>query len=189
MDNLFSINICRKNLNINNKSILKHILNLKKNTKGRKISNITGWQSLNFNLKENIFSELNKQISVSFIEYIDQIPLKNSFKISAMWTNINSYKDYNLVHGHGDSVISGAYYLKVPKNSGKLFFMNPALEGIEYTWGKCIEKFTEQNSSYSAVDVTENDLILFPSWLRHGVEPNLNKKEGRISISFNISIV
>jgi len=32
--------------------------------------------------------------------------------------------------------------------------------------------------------VKEGDLIIFPSYLKHYVEPNLNKKE-RISISFN----
>ena len=56
------------------------------------------------------------------------------------------------------------------------------------SWGIEIhEKFTPQNSSSWKIDVEEGDLVLFPSWLKHGVEPNLNKKENRISLAFNIS--
>ena len=33
--------------------------------------------------------------------------------------------------------------------------------------------------------VAENTLYLFPGWLNHFVNPNLNKTEERISISFN----
>ena len=33
----------------------------------------------------------------------------------------------------------------------------------------------------------ENGLYLFPSWLKHYVKPNMNKKEERISISFNLN--
>ncbi len=29
-------------------------------------------------------------------------------------------------------------------------------------------------------------LYLFPNWLNHSVEPNLNKKQKRISIAFNM---
>ena len=38
------------------------------------------------------------------------------------------------------------------------------------------------------VDVQENDLLIFPAWLLHGVGPNLNKKDNRISIASNIYI-
>ncbi len=45
-----------------------------------------------------------------------------------MWCNMNAYKDFNLAHSHGDAVVSGVYYLKVPKNSGTIFFVNPSLQ-------------------------------------------------------------
>tara|TARA_R110000822_G_scaffold295792_1_gene418059 strand:+ start:5162 stop:5767 length:606 start_codon:yes stop_codon:yes gene_type:complete len=188
INTIFSINIYKEKLAIKNKPLIDYVLNLQKQTGGRKISNPTGWQSLNFDLSQDIFLNLNEEIHKHFLSYIKNIPLNNKFKISSMWANVNEYKDYNLIHTHGDSVISGVYYLKNPKNSGNLFFANPASEGIEYLWENCIEEYTQQNSACWTIAVEEGDLVLFPSWLKHGVEPNLNKKENRISIAFNINI-
>ena len=47
-----------------------------------------------------------------------------------------------------------------------------------------VDKFNGYNSSTWKIKPEENKCILFPSYLKHYVEPNLNKKE-RISISFN----
>ena len=183
---MFNVSAYTQELNINNKELLKYILNLKKKSKGRNRSNPTGWQSLNLNLTENIFAQLNKEITEHFLRYINQLSLKNDFKIANMWDNVNGYKDYNLIHGHGNAVISGAYYLKVPKNSGRIFFVHPASDLLETTWDRCIEEYNIQNNSFFSINVIESNLILFPGWLRHGVEPNLNKKQDRISLSFNI---
>ena len=187
MIDIFNISIYKKDLNINNKELLNFILNLKKKSKGRKKSNPTGWQSMDLNLRDKIFSKLNKKIIENFLQYINKISLKNDFKISNMWANVNRYKDYNLIHSHPNVTVSGVYYLKVPKNSGNIFFVNPASQLIETSWDKCIEKYTTQNSPFFRVNPIEGQLILFPSWLQHGVEPNLNKKQDRISFSFNIT--
>ncbi len=187
MISIFDISIYAEKLNINNKELLKHILNYKKTSKGRNKSNPTGWQSFNLDLKDNVFIDLNKEITKNFIDYVNQISLRNDFKIQSMWANINGYKDYNLIHSHGNAVVSGVYYLKIPKNSGNIFFVNPAIQLIETTWGNCVDKYTLQTSSSFRVAPVEGQLILFPGWLQHGVEPNLNKKEDRVSISFNIA--
>tara|TARA_R110000851_G_scaffold25977_1_gene74178 strand:+ start:4443 stop:5024 length:582 start_codon:yes stop_codon:yes gene_type:complete len=188
MNTIFSVNVYKEKLNIKNKPLINYLLELKKqDSKGRKISNPTGWQSFNIDAAQKIFLNLNKEIEKNFVNYINSIPLNNTFQITSMWGNINTYKDYNIAHTHGGSVISGIYYLKTPPNCGRLCFYNPAHEGIDYLWEYCIEKFTPQNSSSWKIDVEEGDLVLFPSWLKHGVEPNLNKKENRISLAFNIS--
>lgn len=187
MNNIFNVNIYKEKLNIKNKPLIDYILKLKKQSEGRKISNPTGWQSLNLDLNKLIFKNLIELIQQHFLKYIKTIPLNNQFQISSMWANVNSYKDYNVAHTHGGSVISGVYYLKTFKDSGNLFFINPASEAIEYLWEYCIEEYTQQNSPRWTVPVEEGNLVLFPSWLKHGVEPNLNKKEDRISVAFNIS--
>lgn len=189
MNNIFSVDIYKEKLKIKNKPLIDYILKLKKQSEGRKISNPTGWQSLSFDLNQSIFANLNQTIQQHFLTYIKSIPLSNQFQISSMWANVNGYKDYNLIHTHGGSVISGVYYLKTPKESGNLFFINPASEAIEYLWEHCIEEYTQQNSPRWTIQVEEGTLVLFPSWLKHGVEPNLNKKEDRISIAFNISLI
>jgi len=186
MINIFNISIHTQKININNKELLEYVLNLKKKTKGKTVSSPTGWQSFDLNMKETIFSQLNKEITNNFLKYINKISLKNEFKIANMWANVNSYKDYNLIHTHGDSVVSGVYYIKVPKNSGKIFFVNPASNLMEICWKDCIDKYTEENSPMYLINSIESYLVLFPGWLQHGVQPNLNKKQDRISLSFNI---
>ena len=42
-----------------------------------------------------------------------------------MWANINPTYSYNKTHTHPNSMWSGVYYIKVPKNSGKLFLEDP----------------------------------------------------------------
>jgi len=189
MNTIFHINIYKEKLNIKNKPLIDYLLKLKKqDKKGRKISNPTGWQSFDFDLNQKLFLELSKQIEINFVKYVNSIPLHGEqFIIKEMWGNINRYKDYNVPHIHGGSVISGVYYLKIPAESGRICFYNPASEGIDYLWAHCTKEFTQQNSSIWKMDVEEGDLFLFPSWLKHSVDPNLNKKEDRISIAFNIS--
>ena len=60
---------------------------------------------------------------------------------------------------------------------------------MQYDWsnrGDQWSKFDKQNSIIWLTEVMPGRLYIFPSWLRHDVEPNLNKKEKRISISFNL---
>lgn len=186
LNSIFNIGIYQKKLNIDNKKLIKYILDLKKQSKGRNVSNPTGWQSLDLNLTNSIFSKLNKEIIKNFFEYIDILSLENKFKIANIWANINGYKDYNLIHAHGNVVVSGVYYLQIPENSGNIFFINPASDLIEISWQKSIKKYTEHNSPFFNINSIESNLILFPGWLKHGVEANLNKKENRVSLSFNI---
>jgi uncharacterized protein (TIGR02466 family) len=47
-----------------------------------------------------------------------------------------------------------------------------------------VDSYNHYNSSIWKIEPEENICILFPSYLKHYVEPNLNKKE-RVSISFN----
>ena len=51
-----------------------------------------------------------------------------------------------------------------------------------------VSKYNSTNSSEWFFKPEENYLILFPGYLKHSVAPNLNKKEKRISISFNAII-
>tara|TARA_R110000796_G_scaffold246206_1_gene370868 strand:- start:60 stop:638 length:579 start_codon:yes stop_codon:yes gene_type:complete len=188
MNTIFSVNVYKEKLDIKNKPLINYLLKLKKDSKGRKISNPTGWQSFPIDVNQDIFLHLNKEIQKKFVKYMESIPLNNSFQISSVWGNINGYKDYNTAHIHPHSAISGIYYLKTPANCGRLCFYNPAEQGIGYLWGHCVKKFTTQNSVLWKIDIEEGDLILFPSWLKHSVDPNLNKKEDRISLAFNISL-
>ena len=100
--------------------------------------------------------------------------------------NVNGYKDYNHLHVHPKAIVSGSFYCKVPEKSGPLrFLVNkdiPLFVSDEY-----IDTFNKYNSSWFDIFPTEFDTLFFPSWIQHEVRPNMNKKEKRITISFNFS--
>ena len=101
-----------------------------------------------------------------------------------MWANINYQGGYNKPHIHPNSLFSGVYYVKTPKNSGKLVCNDPR-PGVQlnmpirkegrppkHLWREC------------HLEPVEGRIIIFPFYLWHSVEPN-QSNDIRISVSFN----
>lgn len=101
------------------------------------------------------------------------------------WVNINKKYDYNTSHIHPNAIISGIYYLKVPKNSGDIVFHHPSpyMHLIEHA---SVNKYNNGTYTYTP---KEGDLFLFSPYLNHEVTQNLTEDEDdeRISIAFNIT--
>jgi len=178
--------VARVVLNENLTLLLKFCLKIKKEDKGRKISNVGGFQSKNIKLDLKEIKNLYNQITLhsnTFIKNILQID--KNVSLSNLWININEHKDYNMIHEHPFSVISGVFYVKTPKNCGNIVFSSDSK--IEnYIHSENIKEYNEYNSSVWFLPSEENTLYLFPSWLKHYTEPNLSN-ESRVSISFNLT--
>ena len=189
INNIFAAPIIVNELKINNTKIINYIKKIKNNSKGVIISNTGGWQSSSLDPHEKIFTDLNKNIIQTSIEFIKNCLFKaGNFSILNMWANVNEYKDFNSIHLHQNSFISGVYYLQTPKDCGNLIFKHPCSH-LEYDWNSNnFINHNEYNSPLYNIVAKKGDLILFPSWLEHYVEPNLNKKEQRISMAFNIGV-
>jgi len=140
------------------------------------ISNVGGYQGHKFS-----YEPLVDIIAKSF-------PQKENKKLqefsSNMWVNINKQGDWNDIHDHdpyAGTALSGVFYVKTPKNCGRIRFYDP-----RDTITKAPDmKYYNDGDSYYYFDPEPNLLIIFPAWLKHMVEPN-NSAENRISISFNI---
>jgi len=151
-------------------------------------SNIKGWHSKDFNLNED-----EPQKFISFIlPAIEQVMIdmnwekqKQTAKINNMWAIINTGGAANLRHQHGNSTISGAYYVRAPKNSGDIVFYDPRPAPV-YSHPN-VTKPNLLNAQVNGVSPKEGALVLFPSFLDHSVNENLSHDE-RIVISFNIKI-
>jgi uncharacterized protein (TIGR02466 family) len=180
---LFKVPILRGELNLNNDNIISKCLELKKQSAGRMCSNVCGWQSNNIDKNLEEFNELFNKISDISLEFSNFLKLNLVGEIS-FWVNINKYRDFNERHIHPNCVLSGVYYVKCPKNSGEIVFHHPS-PNIEYDWVSQLN-YNNHNSIQWKIDPEEGDFILFPSWLHHHVNPNLNDEEDRISISFNV---
>ena len=105
-----------------------------------------------------------------------------------MWVNLNYPGAYNKQHMHANSQWSGVYYVKVPKNSGNLFLEDPR-PGPNLIMPRRLKGIPRALWRVVAYPAIEGQIIMFPSWLSHGVQINESKEKGekgwRVSVSFN----
>jgi len=135
-------------------------------------SNTGGWQS-----EANLHSNLDFYPLVEYINTLQKKITKNpNIKIDSMWVNISPHGAHNVIHTHEpteskstQSNLSGVLYLKIPKQSGNIFFYNPL----------------SINDCFSFTPI-QNQIIFFHQILPHSVSPNLSQ-EDRISIAFNFN--
>ena len=160
-----------------------------KDYEGISKSNIKGWHSKDFNMQENEPKNFIKFILPAIEQVITDMnweKQKQSININNMWAIINTGGSANLRHQHGNSTISGAYYVKAPKNCGEIVFYDPRPAPVYFH--PLSTKPNSLNAMQNAVNPVEGGLVLFPSYLDHSVNPNLSNEE-RIVISFNLNLV
>ena len=159
-----------------------------KDQQGISKSNIKGWHSKDFNMQEIEPKNFIKFILPAIEQVITDMnweKQKQSININNMWAIINTGGSANLRHQHGNSTISGAYYVRAPKNSGDIVFYDPRPAPV-YTYPKALNP-NLLNAQVNGISPKEGALVLFPSYLDHSVNENLSNEE-RIVISFNITI-
>jgi uncharacterized protein (TIGR02466 family) len=101
------------------------------------------------------------------------------------WVNIMSRQVVHSLHLHPLSTLSGTYYVKAPAGCAGLKFEDPRLERfMAAPPRRAAARAT--NRAWVTVPARAGDVVLFESWLRHEVPPNMSATE-RISISFNYS--
>ena len=174
-----------------NNELTNYIYELqKKDEEGLKRSNKGGWHSKNFQLTDSnsiqykFALRLQKYIADAFQKFGWKIENKN-IRISEMWAIINKENDFNVLHIHPNCYLSSAYYVKAKKNCGKFEIENPNL-AKRHSFPE-IAVINELNIEVASIDVSEGDLLLFPSYLPHKVGKN-ESGEDRIVISFNVDI-
>ena len=183
---LFKIPILEASLNVDLKTLKKHCLKIKKSYLSSYLSN-TGYQSPPLMLDCN-FQPLFESIRQPLSEFYHLLDIPKELTLSNFWVNINHHRDYNKRHDHPRSLISGVFYVDVPNNSGDIIFINPTKYFLYSGALTSIQNKNFYNNSWAAITPTNNQLLLFPSYLEHEVAANESKKD-RISISFNFDMV
>jgi len=159
-----------------------------KDQKGITKSNVKGWHSNNFDLKEDEPKDFINFISPSIEKVMEDMNWEKdnqSVKITNMWAIINTGGSKNSRHQHGNSSISGAYYVRAPKKCGDIVFYDPRPAAVFSYPTSLSSNFL--NAQVNGISPKEGGLILFPSYVDHSVNENLSDNE-RIVISFNITI-
>lgn len=99
------------------------------------------------------------------------------------WININGPEAFNERHTHPGSDLSAIYYHKVPTNSGHLVLTHPHY----HTHFNVLSHVKNTNGPSLHITPKENQIIIFPSYIEHKVEPNKSRHD-RISIAWNIHL-
>ena len=181
---LFSIPIYENTCDDDLEDLEKECIRRSTLESGRVVSNSGGWQSNNIPPNDYFFSEFILEIEEQANNFAEELGICQKGKISNLWININGYKDFNRRHTHGNSLISGVFYVKVSNESSKIRFYHPSYQLIDRDWNVKL-KYNQYTSSFWDIPPKKGRLLLFPSWLEHEVCPNLSQ-EKRISISFNL---
>lgn len=182
---LFKVPIYDIHLELENSILKKYCLEIYENDEGRIQSNVGGWQSKDLE-KDSRLDELVSEILFHSDYFLKELKLDFESGITNLWININRYRDYTKEHLHSNAKLSGVYYVDVPKKSGDIIFLHPAYDLLGYDWKCKSQMCSDYVSSGKRMSPQNGTLVLFPSWLRHCVEPNMNETDDRISISFNV---
>ncbi len=101
-------------------------------------------------------------------------------RLENAWSNIQNKGSTLLEHTHPDSNVSGALYINV-SDSCKLYFHTPN----PYVYFTNKKTLTPYNYENQWIGVKNCELVLFPSWLKHGNNRDVCLMDDRIIISFN----
>ncbi|HQU16560.1 MAG: hypothetical protein B7Z66_06550 [Chromatiales bacterium 21-64-14] len=138
-------------------------------------------------LQEERFRDLAVFLEDCVKDYLDNVYCYQyeRFEIVHAWVNRAPEGGYQRMHYHGNSVVSGVYYLKADaKQSAPLIFDKPEFNTQPYIAIATREQtiFTVNRIAYPS---STGLAYLFPSQIRHGYEMP-NKGGERISLAFNV---
>ena len=147
----------------------------------------TSYASLNdLTRRASIFAELERAISRHVGAFARELQFDlggRKLKLDSLWINVMDKDAVHTPHIHPHSALSGTYYVTVPPGSGAIRFEDPRL-GLMMAAPPKKAKASAENRSFVDVSPKPGMLLLWESWLRHGVEPN-GARGRRISVSFN----
>ena len=108
------------------------------------------------------------------------------FYITQSWLNYTKLGGSHGMHTHQNSMISGVFYLSSPKGNGLSFFdPNMRIKRI-LKIDSSLENPSQWQGEKITVPLETNQLVLFPSWLGHAVDPNPEQTTTRLSLAFNV---
>lgn len=144
-------------------------LDIEQENQGQVRSNMGGYQSTTEMIFDERFAQLREEVEASIRGIFQFEP-----KMINGWVNINRKGGANRRHIHQGSKLSAVYY--VTNAYSPIRFHDPRPMNV-WDNGPTTETFNP----------TMGQLLIFPSWLEHDVEPNETDKT-RISIAMNIGV-
>ena len=168
-------------------NLVEKLYDLKKrDSVGDPKSNVKGWHSKDDLYAHEDFKEITQDIIFHSQECFDALNVERKYgpEMTGLWGMINPPGARNTVHTHPLNYLSGVLYLKVPKNSGNIVFIEPRPQAEVFEPPRNPDLSVHLAHSVQW-EPKEKELIFFPSWLQHEVQEN-NSNQDRVIMSFNL---
>ena len=167
-----------------NQELERDIVAWSKQDKGIVRTNVQGWHS-DTNMSElPEYQKLVRMLYECQKTIYEQEHYESEPFLGNMWANINPPGGMNRAHQHPNSLWSGVYWIKTPKDCGDLKIDDPrssaAMSRPRQKPGILPTRLYRE-THYKPI---AGRCIMFPSWLMHCVDPN-QSNDIRISVSFN----
>jgi uncharacterized protein (TIGR02466 family) len=136
--------------------------------------------------RDPVFADLQRELDrhvSKFVKALDMELAGRRLAIDSLWVNILESGGQHSAHIHPQSIVSGTYYVTLPKGAAGLKFEDPRLPQMMAAPMRR-PKAAKANRSFVELKPAPGQLLLWESYLRHEVPVNQAKGE-RISVSFN----
>ena len=137
-----------------------------------------------------IFKTLTKAIDAQVKTFVKALEFDlggGKLVMDSLWVNILPEGGFHAAHIHPNSVISGTFYVAMPKGAAALRLEDPRHMMMMAAPPKKT-KAGRDNQAFVSVPSSAGTVLLWESWLRHDVPVNRSSGE-RISVSFNYNWV
>lgn len=132
------------------------------------------------------FAELELHIRKHVAKYISSLKLNikpSQLSMTTCWVNIMGPNSAHSMHIHPQSVISGTYYVQMPKNCSAIKFEDPRY--LQFMARPPVHINADKKyQTHISIPAKSGEMVLFESWIKHEVPINTTQNQ-RISISFN----
>jgi len=147
----------------------------------------TSYASLDdLTLRDPAFAALEQQLGdhiAAFAREVDFDLGRRKLAMDSLWVNVMTRGAVHAPHIHPHAVISGTVYVNAPPGAGAIRFEDPRLPMMMAAPPRKANAKPD-NKTFVTLRPRAGTLLLWESWLRHGVETN-EARTPRISVSFN----
>ena len=129
----------------------------------------------------NCIQDLKKtltEVKINVNEYLNAVDSDPAaYTVTSSWFTLTEQGEYAHIHSHMGTDISGVIYVSAEPDQGEIFFPRPFDQISMTAWLRHLpDHWAHQPST--------GDILLFPSWLAHGVRTNTTSAQRR-SFSWN----
>jgi uncharacterized protein (TIGR02466 family) len=133
---------------------------------GMNVSKVHGVPSFDADvISENELDELHEELGHHVRYYCESMGVDVNITGRTSWITQYHKGDYAVQHSHGSSSISLAYYIASNGEDGNFYFCNHSPARFA--------PLTESIGNLVSIPPEERKIILFPSWMEHGVNQNI----------------